>query len=160
MDTASPYRSSLTARLGAPHDDHRCGADNLGNVLRRLLCQSVAWNGYALSCDGQVLSEDLTVLELRDMFETTADAPLRLQFVRKRKRPREHSECEHCGHSSHEAPSSESSASSVPLHPEFPMYQVVRGQAEILQAVKGLKEAVEAQQARLMARNEDAAATA
>jgi hypothetical protein len=53
-------------------------ADNLGNVLRRLLCQSVAWNGYALSCDGQVLSEDLTVLELRDMFETTADAPFRL----------------------------------------------------------------------------------
>ena len=135
-------------------------ADDLGNVLRRLLCQSVAWNGYALSCDGQVLSDDLTVLDLRDMFETTADAPFRLKLVRKRKRPREHLECEHCGHSSREATSSESSASSVLVPPEFLMYQIVRGQADILLAVKGLKEAVEAQQARLMAQSEDAGATA
>ena len=40
------------------------------------------------------------------------------------------------------------------------MYQIVRGQADILLAVKALKEAVEAQQARLMAQNEDAGATA
>jgi len=94
------------------------------------------------------------------MFDTNVDAPLRLKLVRKRKRPSDHLVCEHCGHSSCVATSSESSASSVPVPPEFLMYQIVRGQADILLAVKDLKEAVEAQQAHLMAQNEDAGATA
>ena len=121
-------------------------ADNLGCVLRRLALQSVAWQGYRLSCGGQALSDSMTALDLRDMFAMNIDEGLQLRLLRGRKRPFEQTECVHCGSSIAHQASAIQSTSQVPdflQNSSFALH-LLHCHSENLLAIQRLQRTVEA----------------